>query len=155
MVGQAVGATGESPKDDRQDAGPTQDARRHQILFFFAIIFENPYMLITFELLFFLVPRRSLICANLPPYLRTADSPSPYPLPRGERDLESPSLDGRGKGEGDENITLRGVRLMVNICHCMDMSHANLTRVLISLFTWPTSVSLRHGTANPRRTCPI
>ena len=24
---QAVGATGESPKDDRQDAGPTQDAR--------------------------------------------------------------------------------------------------------------------------------
>jgi hypothetical protein len=23
--------------------GPTQDARRHQIVFFFAIIFENPY----------------------------------------------------------------------------------------------------------------
>ena len=43
MVGQAVGATGESPKDDRQDAGPTQDARRHQILFLFAITFENPY----------------------------------------------------------------------------------------------------------------
>ena len=39
--------------------------------------------------------------AKVPPYLRTADSPSPYPLPRGERDLESPSLDGRGKGEGD------------------------------------------------------
>ena len=43
MVGQAVGATGESPKDDRQDAGPTQDARRHQILLLFAITFENPY----------------------------------------------------------------------------------------------------------------
>ena len=42
MVGQAVGATGESPKDDRQDAGPTKDARRHQILFLFAITFENP-----------------------------------------------------------------------------------------------------------------
>ena len=25
-------------------AGPTQDARRHQILFFFAFIFENPYI---------------------------------------------------------------------------------------------------------------
>jgi hypothetical protein len=37
MVGQAVGATGESPKDDRQDA------RRHQILFLFAITFENLY----------------------------------------------------------------------------------------------------------------
>ena len=44
MVGQAVGATGESPKDDRQDAGPTQDARRHQIVFLFAITFENPHM---------------------------------------------------------------------------------------------------------------
>jgi hypothetical protein len=43
MVGQAVGATGESPKDDRQDAGPTQDARRHQIVFYFAIILENLY----------------------------------------------------------------------------------------------------------------
>ena len=43
MVGQAVGATGESPKDDRQDAGPTQDARRYQILPLFAITFENPY----------------------------------------------------------------------------------------------------------------
>ena len=43
MVGQAVGATGESPKDDRQDAGPTQDARRHQIVFFSAITFETPY----------------------------------------------------------------------------------------------------------------
>ena len=37
MVGQAVGATAESPKDDRQDA------RRHQILFLFAITFENAY----------------------------------------------------------------------------------------------------------------
>jgi hypothetical protein len=43
MVGQAVGATGESPKDDPQDAGPTQDAHRHQILLLFAIIFENLY----------------------------------------------------------------------------------------------------------------
>jgi hypothetical protein len=43
MVGQAVGATGESPKDDRQDAGPTQDARCHQILLLFAITFENLY----------------------------------------------------------------------------------------------------------------
>ena len=44
MVGQAVGATGESPKDDRQDAGPTEDARRHQIVFFFVITFDTPYM---------------------------------------------------------------------------------------------------------------
>jgi hypothetical protein len=44
MVGQAV-ATGESPKDDRQDAGPTQDARRHQILLLFTITFENSYRL--------------------------------------------------------------------------------------------------------------
>jgi hypothetical protein len=44
MLGQAVGATGESPRNDRQDAGPTQDARRHQFLFLFAITFENPYM---------------------------------------------------------------------------------------------------------------
>ena len=44
MVGQAVGATGESPKDDRQDAGPTQGARRHEILFVFAITFENLYI---------------------------------------------------------------------------------------------------------------
>ena len=47
-VGQAsslsVGAHGCAPfVDDRQDAGPTQDARRHQIIFFFAITFENPY----------------------------------------------------------------------------------------------------------------
>jgi hypothetical protein len=48
MVGQPVGATGESPKDDRQSSvprgnGPTQDARRHQILFLFTITFENAY----------------------------------------------------------------------------------------------------------------
>jgi hypothetical protein len=48
MVGQpsslSVGAHGCAPfVDDRQDAGPTQDARRHQILFLFAITFENPY----------------------------------------------------------------------------------------------------------------
>ncbi len=42
MVGLAVGATGESPEDDRQDAGPTQDARRHQILFLFAILLRIP-----------------------------------------------------------------------------------------------------------------
>ena len=39
LVGQAVGATGESPKDDRQDAGPTKDARRDQIIFFFGRYF--------------------------------------------------------------------------------------------------------------------
>ena len=49
MVGQAsslsVEAHGCAPfVDDRQDAGPTQDARRHQILFLFAITFENPYI---------------------------------------------------------------------------------------------------------------
>jgi hypothetical protein len=46
MVGQAVGATGESPKDDYQDVtgNPAFCAgRRHQILFLFAITFENPY----------------------------------------------------------------------------------------------------------------
>jgi len=32
------------------------------------------------------------------------NAPSPYPLPRGERDLESPSLDGRGKGEGGKKL---------------------------------------------------
>ena len=31
-------------------------------------------------------------------------SPSPYPLPLGERDLITPSLDGRGKGEGAESL---------------------------------------------------
>jgi hypothetical protein len=45
MVGQAVGAHGCAPfVEDRQDAGPTQDARRHQILLLFAITFENPCM---------------------------------------------------------------------------------------------------------------
>ncbi len=48
MVGQAsslsVGAHGCAPfVGDRQDAGPPQDASRHQILSFFAFIFENPY----------------------------------------------------------------------------------------------------------------
>jgi hypothetical protein len=43
MVGQAVGATGESPKDDRHPAFCA--GRRHQILFLFAITFENPSIL--------------------------------------------------------------------------------------------------------------
>jgi hypothetical protein len=47
MVGQAVGTTGESSKDDRQDVGPTENARRHQILLLFAITFENPYKMET------------------------------------------------------------------------------------------------------------
>jgi hypothetical protein len=41
-----------------------------------------------------LVPRRSLGTS------KESRFPTP-PLPRGERDLESPSLDGRRKGEGD------------------------------------------------------
>jgi heme o synthase len=45
------------------------------------------------------------IGANLSAELRPQDAPSPYPLPPGERDLESPSLDGRGKGEGDKRLT--------------------------------------------------
>ncbi len=44
------------------------------------------------------------ICANLPPKLWTKMPPSPYPLPRGERALVSPSLDGRGNGEGDKQL---------------------------------------------------
>jgi hypothetical protein len=51
MVGQLYGATGESPKDDRQDAGPTASLPRTPIQrcpsppnpLFFAIILKNAY----------------------------------------------------------------------------------------------------------------
>jgi len=41
------------------------------------------------------------IGANLRGLLRVQTSPSPRPLPPGERVFITPSLDGRGKGEGD------------------------------------------------------
>jgi hypothetical protein len=43
------------------------------------------------------------ICADLPPDLRPKMPPSPT-LSRGERDFESPSLDGRGQGEGGNRL---------------------------------------------------
>ena len=44
------------------------------------------------------------ICANFRFRILIPIPPSPSPLPRGERVLESPSLDGRGKGEGDNYL---------------------------------------------------
>jgi hypothetical protein len=77
MVGLAVGATGESSKDDRQDAGPTQDARRYQILFLFAITFENPYSIDAERIQFLIIhgpPSLLSILVIFWPGFRTAQS---------------------------------------------------------------------------------
>jgi len=50
MVGQAVGATGESPKDDRQDAGPTQDARPTKSYSFSRLLLRIPIGVWFFDL---------------------------------------------------------------------------------------------------------
>jgi hypothetical protein len=44
------------------------------------------------------------IGANLSPCFDLARSPSPCPLPPWERVFGIPSLDGRGKGEGDKML---------------------------------------------------
>jgi hypothetical protein len=75
------------------------------------------------------------------PVISVSCHPPPSPSRQG-RGIRNPSpLAGEGRERGDENITLRDVRVMVNICHGMDMSHANLTRVSISFFAWPTAGS--------------
>ncbi len=44
------------------------------------------------------------MCANLWRDSGVDDSPSPCPLPQGKRVFDTPSLDGRGKGEGDNHL---------------------------------------------------
>jgi len=48
------------------------------------------------------------IGANFRLSLLAEATPSPCPLPPGERVSQSPSLDGRGKGEGDNRLILLG-----------------------------------------------
>ena len=46
MVGQAVGATGASPKDDRQDAGPTRMPVATKSCFFSRLLSRTPIILL-------------------------------------------------------------------------------------------------------------
>jgi len=49
-------------------------------------------------------PRLSPMGASFRTLYGGQEAPSPSPLPPGERVLRTPSLDGRGKGEGDKPL---------------------------------------------------